>query len=164
KALYAALSNYSAEQTRHASDILHRLGTPCLIHQPKYSMFERWVEDGLLDVLGERGIGCIPFSPLAPGVLTDRYLEGIPAGSRAAKPHGFLKRDQVTDERVDKSRRLAEIAGRRGQSLAQLALAWVLKDPRVTTVLIGASSIPQLEQNLGCLANRHFSSDELAAI
>jgi L-glyceraldehyde 3-phosphate reductase len=164
KALYAGLSNYSAEQTRQACDVLYRLGTPCLIHQPKYSMFERWVEDGLLEVLGERGMGCIPFSPLAQGLLTDRYLHGIPDDSRAAKPHGFLKRDQVTAERIDKAQRLNELAQRRGQSLAQMALAWVLKNPRITTVLIGASSVAQLEQNLGCLSNRNFGGDELAAI
>jgi L-glyceraldehyde 3-phosphate reductase len=164
KALYVGISNYSADQTRQACDILRRLGTPCLIHQPKYSMFERWVEDGLLDVLDEKGVGCIPFSPLAQGLLTDRYLNGIPADSRAAKPHGFLKRDQVTTERIDKARRLNEVARRRGQSLSQMALAWVLKDPRITTVLIGASSVAQLEQNLGCLANRNFSGEELGAI
>jgi L-glyceraldehyde 3-phosphate reductase len=164
KALYAGLSNYSAEQTNLACDILDRLGTPCLIHQPKYSMFERWVEGGLLDELGERGIGCIPFSPLAQGLLTDRYLAGIPEGSRAAKPHGFLKREQVTDERIAKVRQLNELAKRRGQSLAQMSLAWVLRDPRVTTVLIGASSVAQLDQNLACLNNREFSEDELAAI
>ena len=164
KALYAGLSNYSAEQTNLACDILGRLGTPCLIHQPKYSMFERWVEGGLLDVLGERGVGCIPFSPLAQGLLTDRYLAGIPEGSRAAKPHGFLQREQVTDERIAKVRQLNELAKRRGQSLAQMALAWVLRDNRVTTVLIGASSVAQLDQNLACLNNREFSEDELAAI
>jgi L-glyceraldehyde 3-phosphate reductase len=164
KALYAGLSNYSAEQTSQACDILDQLGTPCLIHQPKYSMFERWVEGGLLDVLGVRGIGCIPFSPLAQGLLTDRYLAGIPEGSRAAKPHGFLKREQVTDERIAQVRKLNELAQRRGQSLAQMALAWVLRDPRVTTVLIGASNVAQLDQNLACLENRSFSKDELAAI
>jgi L-glyceraldehyde 3-phosphate reductase len=164
KALYVGLSNYSAEQTSKACDILDRLGTPCLIHQPKYSMFERWIEGGLLDVLGQRGVGCIPFSPLAQGLLTDRYLHGIPDDSRAAKPHGFLKREQVTTEILDKIRRLNEIAQRRGQSLAQMALAWVLRDPRVTTVLIGASSVAQLDQNIDCLRNRSFSSDELAAI
>jgi L-glyceraldehyde 3-phosphate reductase len=164
KALYVGLSNYSAEQTAQACDILDRLGVHCLIHQPKYSMFERWVEGGLLDVLGERGIGCIPFSPLAQGLLTDRYLDGIPEGSRAAKPHGFLKREQVTPERLGQIRKLNELATRRGQSLAQMALAWVLRDPRVTTVLIGASSVAQLDQNLGCLENRAFSPDELAAI
>jgi L-glyceraldehyde 3-phosphate reductase len=164
KAIYAGLSNYSADQTRQACDILARLGTPCLIHQPKYSMFERWVEGGLLDVLGERGIGCIPFSPLAQGLLTDRYLHGIPDDSRAAKPHGFLQRDQVTHEQIAKAAKLKEVAQRRGQTLSQLALAWLLKDPRITTVLIGASSIAQLEQNLGCLNNRAFAADELAAI
>jgi L-glyceraldehyde 3-phosphate reductase len=158
------LSNYSAEQTAQACDILDRLGVHCLIHQPKYSMFERWVEGGLLDVLGERGIGCIPFSPLAQGLLTDRYLNGIPEGSRASKPHGFLKREHVTDERIGKVRKLNDLAQRRGQSLAQMALAWVLRDSRVTTVLIGASSIEQLDQNLACLANRSISEDELTAI
>jgi L-glyceraldehyde 3-phosphate reductase len=164
KALYAGISNYSAEKTREACDILARLGTPCLIHQPKYSMFERWVEGGLLDVLADRGVGCIPFSPLAQGLLTDRYLHGIPGDSRAAKPHGFLKPDHVTEERLAKVRKLNELAMGRGQSLSQMALAWVLKDPRITTVLIGASSIAQLEQNLGCLANRTFSAEEMAAI
>lgn len=164
KALYAGLSNYSADQTNQACDILDRLGTPCLIHQPKYSMFERWVEGGLLDVLGQRGIGCIPFSPLAQGLLSDRYLAGIPEGSRAAKPHGFLKREQVTEEKLAKIRKLHELAQRRGQSLAQMALAWVLRDERVTTVLIGASSVAQLDQNLACLENRSFGQDELAAI
>jgi L-glyceraldehyde 3-phosphate reductase len=164
KAIYAGISNYSAEQTNRACDILDGLGTRCLIHQPKYSMFVRWVEDGLLDVLEKRGVGCIPFSPLAQGLLTDRYLNGIPSDSRAAKPHGFLQLDQVTKENVAKAQKLNELAQRRGQSLAQMALAWVLKDSRVTTVLIGASSVAQLEQNLGCLANRSFSDEELAAI
>jgi L-glyceraldehyde 3-phosphate reductase len=164
KAIYAGLSNYSAEQTGQACDILDRLGTPCLIHQPKYSMYERWVEGGLLDVLGERGVGCIAFSPLAQGLLTDRYLEGIPEGSRAAKPHGFLKREQVTDERIAKTHKLHMLAQRRGQSLAQMALAWVLRDPRVTTVLIGASSVAQLDQNLDCLKNRSFDEEELRSI
>jgi L-glyceraldehyde 3-phosphate reductase len=164
KALYVGLSNYSADETSQACDILDRLGVHCLIHQPKYSMFERWVEGGLLDVLGQRGVGCIPFSPLAQGLLTDRYLQGIPEGSRASKAHGFLKREQVTDERIAKARKLKELAQRRGQSLAQMALAWVLRDPRITTVLIGASSVAQLDQNLACLENRTFSQDELAAI
>ncbi len=164
KALYIGLSNYTADQTRVACDVLDQLGTPCLIHQPKYSMFERWVEDGLLKVLEERGIGCIPFSPLAQGLLTDRYLKGIPEGSRAAKPTGFLKQEQVTEQRIEKSRQLNELAKRRGQSLAQLALAWLLKDDRITSVLIGASSVAQLEQNLGVLEKRSFSSEELAAI
>jgi L-glyceraldehyde 3-phosphate reductase len=164
KALYVGLSNYSAEQTNQACDILDRLGTPCLIHQPKYSMFERWVEGGLLDVLGERGVGCIAFSPLAQGLLTDRYLQGIPADSRAAKPHGFLKREQVTPEKLATIRKLHGLAQRRGQSLAQMALAWVLRDPRVTTVLVGASSVAQLDQNIDCLLQRAFGNDELTAI
>jgi L-glyceraldehyde 3-phosphate reductase len=164
KALYVGVSNYDAEQTREACGILAELGCPCLIHQPKYSMFERWVEDGLLDVLEQEGVGCIPFSPLAQGLLTNRYLHGIPADSRAAKPHGFLKSDQVTPERIEKARQLNEIALRRGQSLAQLALAWVLRDPRITTVLIGASNVEQLDQNLACLDNREFATEELAEI
>jgi L-glyceraldehyde 3-phosphate reductase len=164
KAIYAGLSNYSRDQTNTACEILDSLGTPCLIHQPKYSMFERWVEGGLLDVLEERGIGCIPFSPLAQGLLTDRYLGGVPEGSRASKPHGFLKREQVTEDRIAKARKLNELAQRRGQSLAQMALAWLLKDPRVTTVLIGASSVGQLDQNLGVLEKRSFAPDELSAI
>lgn len=164
KALYVGLSNYSAEQTDRACDILDRLGVHCLIHQPKYSMFERWVESGLLDVLGKRGVGCIPFSPLAQGLLTNRYLDGVPEGSRASKPHGFLKRDQVTVEKIEKVKRLHALAQRRGQSLAQMALAWVLRDDRVTTVLIGASSVAQLDDNLACLAKRPFSGEELAEI
>lgn len=165
KALYVGLSNYRPEGTAQACEILRSLGAPCLIHQPRYSMFDRWVEqEGLLDRLETEGVGCIPFSPLAQGLLTDRYLEGIPIDSRAAKPHGFLKEHEITPERLKQIRRLAEIATNRGQSLSQMALAWVLKDPRITTVLIGASSVAQLEQNLGCLANREFSSKELEAI
>jgi L-glyceraldehyde 3-phosphate reductase len=164
KALYAGVSNYTAEQTRRAAVILRDLGCPLLIHQPKYSMFERWIEDGLLDVLADAGAGCIPFSPLAQGLLTDRYLHGIPADSRAAKPHGFLKQEQVSKQAIAKARRLNELAQARGQSLAQMALAWVLRDPRVTTVLIGASSVAQLDQNLACLERREFSSEELATI
>jgi L-glyceraldehyde 3-phosphate reductase len=164
KALYAGISNYNAEQTRTACRILRDLGCPLLIHQPKYSMFVRDPEQGLLDVLGEEGVGCIPFSPLAQGLLTDRYLDGVPADSRAAKPHGFLQLEQVTAQRIDKARRLNELARSRGQGLAQMALAWVLRDPRITTVLIGASSVAQLEINLGCLENRALGADELAAI
>ncbi len=164
KALYAGISNYTAEQTREACQILRELGTPCLIHQPKYSMFERWVEGGLLDVLEQEGVGCIPFSPLAQGLLTDRYLKGIPADSRAGKSWGFLKTEQVTQERVEKARRLNEIAKRRGQSLAQLALSWVLRDPRITTVLIGASSVGQLDQNLECVNARDLVKEELDEI
>src|SRR6201991_3197424 len=151
KALYAGISNYPAEQAKEAIRILKELGTPCLIHQPKYSMFERWVEDGLLDVLEKNGVGCIPFSPLAQGLLTNKYLKGIPADSRAAKPHGFLKASEITEERLQQIRKLNEIAQRRKQSLAQMALAWLLKDKRITTVLIGASSVEQLNDNLACL-------------
>jgi L-glyceraldehyde 3-phosphate reductase len=164
KALYAGISNYSAEETRKACGILRDLGCPCLIHQPKYSMFERWVEDGLLDVLEQEGAGCIPFSPLAQGLLTSRYLNGIPADSRAGKPHGFLKVEQVTPDRVEKARRLNALAQSRGQSLAQLALVWVLRDRRITTVLIGASNVEQLDQNLACLENRTLAHEELAEI
>ncbi len=164
KALYAGISNYNAEQTRKALDILNELGTPCLIHQPKYSMFERWVEDGLLDVLQDKGVGCIPFSPLAQGMLTDKYLGGIPEGSRASKEHGFLKKEQITPDKLEKIGKLNQLAGKRGQSLAQMALAWILKDPRITSVLIGASSVKQLDDNLEMLGNRHFSDDELNQI
>ena len=164
KTLYAGISNYSAEQTRQACRILRDLGCPCLIHQPKYSMYERWIEAELLDVLEQEGAGCIPFSPLAQGLLTDRYLHGIPEGSRASKPSGFLKSEQVTPDRIVQAGRLNEIASGRGQSLAQMALAWVLRDRRITTVLIGASSVEQLDQNLGCLEKREFSEEELAAI
>jgi L-glyceraldehyde 3-phosphate reductase len=164
KALYAGISNYPADRTREACRILRDMGVRCLIHQPKYSMLVRWVEEGLLDVLEQEGVGCIPFSPLAQGLLTDRYLGGIPADSRAAKDHGFLQKDEVTQERIAKVRRLGELASERGQTLAQLALAWVLKDHRVTTVLIGASSVAQMEQNLGCLANTSFTAEELTRI
>jgi L-glyceraldehyde 3-phosphate reductase len=161
KALYAGISSYSPEQTRQASRILKALGTPCLIHQPKYSMFERWIEDGLLSVLDEEGIGCIVFSPLAQGLLTDRYLAGVPADSRAGKPHGFLKREQVTEDKLAKVRRLNEIAQSRGQTLAQMALAWVLRHPQVTSALIGASRIEHIDDACASLANRTFANDEL---
>ena len=164
KALYVGISNYNADETREACTILAELGCPCLIHQPKYSMFERWVEGGLLDVLEQEGVGCIPFSPLAQGLLTDRYLSGIPADSRAGKPHGFLKSEQVTDDRIARARRLNDVAKRRGQSLAQMALAWILRDQRITSVLIGASSVEQLDQNLACLDQREFAPEELAEI
>jgi L-glyceraldehyde 3-phosphate reductase len=164
KALYAGISNYRPDMAREACRILRELGCPCLIHQPRYSMFERWIEPELLNVLAEEGVGCIPFSPLAQGLLTDRYLKGIPADSRAAKPHGFLKQEAITEETLGKIRRLNDIAAKRGQSLAQMALAWVLRDVRITTVLIGASSVTQLEQNLACLDNRAFAGEELAAI
>jgi L-glyceraldehyde 3-phosphate reductase len=163
KALYVGLSNYSAERTAEAAKILKELGTPCLIHQPKYSIFQRWVEDGLLDVLGNEGIGCIPFSPLAQGLLTDKYLNGIPEGSRASKSWGFLKPEQVGPA-IEKVKKLNEIAQERGQSLAQMALVWLLKDPRVTSVLIGASSVAQLNDNVAALRNLKFSNDELVMI
>ena len=164
KALYAGISSYDAKQTAAAAKILRELGTPCLIHQPKYSMFERWVEDGLLDVLGEEGIGGIAFCPLAQGLLTDRYLQGIPADSRASKPHGFLKKSDIDEHRLGQVRALDGLAGERGQSLAQMALAWVLREGRMTSALIGASRVEQIEQNVAALGNLAFSADELARI
>lgn len=164
KALYAGISNYNASETQEAIKILSDLGTPCLIHQPKYSMFERWVEDGLLDVLDKAGIGCIPFSPLAQGLLTNKYLKGIPDESRAAKEHGFLKEQEITAQRLEQIRKLNELAGQRGQTLAQMALAWLLKDKRITTVLIGASSTAQLIDSLRCMDSTKFSAEELRAI
>ncbi len=163
KALYVGISSYSAVHTREAASILHDLGTPLLIHQPSYSLLNRWIEPDLLDTLGELGVGCIVFSPLAQGMLTDKYLNGIPEGSRATKDTS-LSPDLITDEAIDKIRSLNEIAQRRGQTLAQLALAWTLRDPRVTSTLIGASSVKQLEDNVGSLANLDFSADELAEI
>lgn len=163
KALYAGISNYPADRTREAAKILRDLGVPCLIHQPKYSMFERWVEEGLLDVLEEEGIGCIPFSPLAQGLLTNKYLKGIPEGSRAAKSWGFLKAEQV-EPAIGKVQKLNELAEQRGQTLAQMALAWILKDERVTSVLIGASSVQQLDDNISMLNQLDFSQEELDLI
>ncbi|MEZ5104180.1 MAG: L-glyceraldehyde 3-phosphate reductase [Draconibacterium sp.] len=162
KALYVGISNYPADMTKEASKILKDLGTPCLIHQPKYSMFVRWVEDELLDVLEEEGIGCIPFSPLAQGLLTDRYLNGVPEGSRAMR-EVFLKKEHV-DSAHEKIVKLNDIALQRGQTLAQMALAWVLKDKRITSVLIGASSVKQIEDNVDTLQNTNFTNEELAAI
>ena len=164
KALYAGISSYNAEQTRRAAQILRELGTPCLIHQPVYNMFNRWIEDELLDVLSEGGIGCIVFSPLAQGLLTDKYLTGIPAGSRAAKPHGFLKPANITEEKLAKVRRLNEMARGRGQTLAQMAVAWILRHKGMTSVLVGASSVSQVEDNVAALSNLAFSDDELAQI
>ncbi|MDE5416415.1 L-glyceraldehyde 3-phosphate reductase [Labilibaculum sp. DW002] len=164
KALYVGLSNYSAEQTKEASKVLRELGTPCLIHQPKYSMFERWSENGLLDVLEEDGIGAIAFSPLAQGLLTNKYLKGIPDGSRAAKAHGFLQKDTITEEVINKVKALNDIAEERGQSLAQMAISWLLKDDRVTSVLVGASSVKQLSQNIESVNCLDFGKDELAKI
>jgi L-glyceraldehyde 3-phosphate reductase len=164
KALYAGVSNYTASQTAVAAKILRELGTPCLIHQPKYSMFDRWVEGGLLDVLGDEGIGGIAFCPLAQGLLTDRYLQGIPSGSRASKPNTFLKERDVDEHHVAEARALNSIAAERGQSLAQMALAWVLRDERMTSALIGASRVEQIEQNVAALSNLAFSADELTRI
>ena len=164
KALYAGISNYDAQQSEQSIKILKSLGTPCLIHQPKYSMFVRWVEDGLLNVLEENGVGCIAFSPLAQGLLTDRYLKGIPEDSRAAKPTGFLKTNEVTEEKITVIKKLNNIAKDRNQSLAQMALAWLLKDKRVTSVLIGASSVEQLSNNLAALNNTSFTAEELQSI
>jgi L-glyceraldehyde 3-phosphate reductase len=163
KALYVGISSYSADRTREAVRILRELGTPLLIHQPSYSLLNRWIEDGLLDVLGEEGVGCIVFSPLAQGVLTDRYLDGVPEGSRASR-EGSLSSDQLTEATLAKVRALHEMAAGRGQTLAQMALAWTLRDPRVTSTLVGASSVAQLEDNLGALDNQSFTDDELARI
>jgi L-glyceraldehyde 3-phosphate reductase len=163
KALYVGISSYSAERTREAVAILRELGTPLLIHQPSYSMLNRWIEADLLDVLGDTGVGSIVFSPLAQGLLTDRYLNGIPEGSRGARK-GSLRPEYLNDENIDRARALNDIAAQRGQTLAQLAIAWVLRDERVTSALIGASSVDQLEHNLAALANLHLSADELAEI
>ncbi|AIR00473.1 L-glyceraldehyde 3-phosphate reductase [Pluralibacter gergoviae] len=164
KALYVGLSNYPAERAREAFAILNDLGTPCLIHQPKYSMFERAPEAELLALLAEQGVGCIAFSPLAGGQLTDRYLHGIPADSRAASGSRFLSPEQITEEKLGKIRRLNALAQRRGQKLSQMALAWVLRDDSVTSVLIGASKTSQLDDAAGMLDNRTFSAEERAAI
>ena len=163
KALYAGISSYSAEQTREAAAILRDLGTPLLIHQPSYSMLNRWIEPDLLDAIGKLGVGCIAFSPLAQGMLTDKYLDGIPEGSRASRPSS-LSPSLVTEQSVAKIRELNSIATQRGQTLAQMALAWVLRDDRVTSALIGASSVEQLEDNVAALAGLGFSDEELAAI
>ena len=163
KALYVGVSNYSAEQTRQAAAILRQMGVPCLIHQPRYNMFDRWIEVGLQDVLDEEGMGSIAFSPLAQGLLTDRYLGGIPADSRAARG-AFLKEADITPARLDVIRKLNGIAAERGQSLAQMAIAWILRGGRVTSALVGASSVGQLENNLGALRQLEFTADELAAI
>ena len=164
KALYAGISNYDSEQTSRAVDILEELGTPCLIHQPRYNMFDRWVEDGLLEVLEERGVGCIPFSPLAQGLLTDRYLNGIPEGSRMAGESIFLKKDHLDPETIVKVKALNQHAEQRGQSLAQMALAWILSKKQITSVLIGASSVAQLEANAATVHKLDFSRDELSYI
>lgn len=164
KALYVGISNYTVEQTKKAIQILKNYNIPCLIHQPKYSMFERWVEDGLLDLLEKNGIGCIPFSPLAQGILSNRYLDGIPKGSRASKPHGFLKKNQITNDKIEKVKKLKSIAEKRGQNISQLALAWIMKDERISSVLTGVSSVEQLEDNVKFLENLKFSNEELDAV
>jgi L-glyceraldehyde 3-phosphate reductase len=163
KALYVGISSYSAERTRDAAAILRDLGTPLLINQPSYSMLNRWIEPDLLDALGELGVGCIVFSPLAQGMLTDKYLDGVPAGSRASRP-GSLSRELLTEEALSRIRALNGIAAGRGQRLAQMALAWTLRDPRVTSALIGASSVEQLETNVGALERLPFDDDELAEV
>lgn len=162
KALYVGVSSYSPEHTRHAATILRELGTPLLIHQPSYSMFNRWIEDGLLDVLDEEGAGCIVFTALAQGLLTNRYLDGVPADSRVAQ--GKLEQDSITEQSLGRVRALNEIAKSRGQTLAQLALAWVLRDRRITSTLIGASSVSQLENNVAAVSRLDFTDQELAQI
>lgn len=170
KALYAGISSYPADLTIRAAKILKDMNVHCLIHQPKYSMFNRWVEEkngrtpSLLDVLEETGIGCIPFSPLEQGLLTDKYLKGIPVGSRAYKPTGFLRIEDVTEQRISRARKLNAIAAKRKQSLAQMSIAWLLKDPRITSVLVGVSSVEQLDDNLKTLNNLGFSQTELDKI
>jgi L-glyceraldehyde 3-phosphate reductase len=164
KALYAGISSYPADLTEKAATILKGMNVNCLIHQPKYSMFDRWVEDGLIDVLKEKGIGCIPFSPLAQGLLTDKYLKGIPTDSRANNPNGFLRIEDVTMDKISKAARLNEVAASRNQSLAQMSIAWLLKDPGITSVLIGVSSVRQLDDNLKTLKNLIFSEEELKRI
>jgi L-glyceraldehyde 3-phosphate reductase len=164
KALYAGISSYRAEQTAEAARILRSLGTPCLIHQPSYSMFNRWIEEGLQEVLRREGIGVIAFCPLAQGLLTDRYLAGIPADSRAAKPSGFLRPEAITEDKLAKVRKLNSLAQARGQSLAQMALAWVLREGKVTSALVGASKVSQIEENVAGLANLEFTAEELQRI
>jgi L-glyceraldehyde 3-phosphate reductase len=164
KALYVGISSYPPELTRKAQQMLGQIGTPCVIHQPSYSMFNRWIEEGLLTVLGEEGIGCIVFSPLAQGLLTNKYLSGIPKDSRAAKPHGFLRPQQITEEKLDKVCKLNEIAQARGQTLAQMALAWVLRHPGVTSALVGANNTSQIEEDVAALKNVSFTEEELRNI
>ncbi len=164
RALYAGISSYPAGLARRAAQMLRELGTPCLIHQPNYHLFDRWIEGELLPVLEEEGIGCIVFSPLAQGLLTNKYLDGIPSGSRADKPHGFLRPEDVTDRRVDQVRRLNQVAQERGQSMAQLAVAWVLRDSRVTSALIGASRPGQIEEIAQVQRRLEFSAEELNRI
>ncbi len=164
RALYAGISMYPPETTRQAASLLRQMGTPCLIHQPNYSLFDRWIEDGLLDVLQEEGIGCIVFSPLEQGMLTERYLKGIPSDSRAGKPDTYLSKEDITQEKIAKVRKLDEIAHKRGQSMAQMALAWVLRQPAVTSALVGASRVSQVEDSVATLNQLDFSQEELEEI
>jgi L-glyceraldehyde 3-phosphate reductase len=165
RALYVGISSYQADDARKAAQILKSLGTPCLIHQPSYNMFNRWIENGLLTVLGEEGVGCIAFSPLAQGLLTNKYLGGdIPEGSRASKAHGFLKPAQITDDKLTKVRSLNDLAQKRNQTLAQMAIAWILRHPQMTSALIGASSVAQIDDAVGSLQNLSFSAEELQSI
>jgi len=164
RALYAGISSYSADQTKRAVEILQSLGTPCLIHQPYYNMFGRWIEEGLLEVLQDEGIGCIAFSPLAQGLLTDRYLKGIPDGSRASKKHGFLRPKDITKNKLAIVEKFDQMAQERGQSLAQMAIAWVLRLTGMTSALVGASKVSQIEECVAALKNVTFSNDELKAI
>ena len=164
RALYAGISMYPPELTRRAAGILRSMGTPCLIHQPNYSLFDRWIEDGLLDVLAEEGIGCIVFSPLEQGILTNRYLKGIPEDSRAGKPDTYLSREDITSDRLSKVRQLNEVAQKRGQSMAQMALAWVLRQPAVTSALVGASRVAQVEDSVATLNKLDFTEGELSSI
>ena len=166
KALYVGISSYQPEEAAKAIQLLKELGTPCLIHQPKYSLFERWVENGLLELLGEKQVGCIPFSPLAQGMLTNKYLKGIPEGSRAAsrRGNGAIEEEQVSDEKINKVRQLNVLAEERGQNLAQMALAWILKDKRISSVLIGVSRPEQITDSIRCLENYSFTTDELNRI
>ena len=164
KAIYAGISNYNAEETEQAVAILKELGTPCIVHQAKYSMLERWVENGLLDVLDRKGIGCVAFSPLAQGLLTTKYLKGIPENSRAANPNGYLQASEITEEKIQKINALNDLATERNQTLAQMAIAWLLKKETITTVLVGASSVKQLQDSLGSLDTLDFSASELEHI
>jgi L-glyceraldehyde 3-phosphate reductase len=164
KALYVGISQYNAEDTKRASDILKSMGTKLLIHQPRYNMMDRWIENGLTDVLRNEGIGCIAFSPLVQGLLTNRYLDGIPSDSRAAKDGTYLSREQVTEDKINKIKKLNDLAATRNQSLAQMAIAWVLRDPVVTSALIGASKVSQVEDAVGAVKNINFSEEELKQI
>ncbi len=164
KALYVGISNYSAEQSQRAFNILNSLGTPCIVHQPKYNMFERWVEDKLLDTLEQNGVGSVVFSPLFQGLLTDKYLKGIPKDSRVAKAHGFLQSSEISPEKISKIERLNKIAAERGQKMAQMALSWILKDQRITSVIIGASKISQIEEAVNIQSKLGFTAEELNTI